>query len=90
MSLILWIVFFSLLGSIGSVCGAELLLIFPDRVRKTLVPGLISYATGTLLGAAFLDMIPHALEHTQAPPILATVLAGIILFFLLSNLSPDT
>jgi zinc and cadmium transporter len=31
-------------------------------------------------------MIPHALEHVQAPPILATVLSGIILFFLLEKL----
>lgn len=81
-----WIIIFSLLGSIGSVGGAALLLFFPERVRKTFVPCLISYATGTLLGAAFLGMIPHALEHTPALPILATVLAGIILFFLLEKL----
>ena len=84
--LLLWIIIFSLLGSIAAVAGASLLLIFPDKVRKTLVPCLISYATGTLLGAAFLGMIPHALEHAQAPPILATVLAGIILFFMLEKL----
>jgi zinc and cadmium transporter len=84
--ILLWIIIFSLLGSIGAIAGASLLLIFPDGVRKKLVPCLISYATGTLLGAAFLGMIPHALEHAQAPPILATVLAGIILFFLLEKL----
>ncbi len=84
--LLLWIIFFSLLGSIIAVAGVSLLLFFPEGVRKTLVPCLISYATGTLLGAAFLGMIPHALEHAQAPPILATVLAGIILFFLLEKL----
>jgi zinc and cadmium transporter len=68
------------------VGGASLLLVFPYGVRKTLVPSLISYATGTLLGAAFLGMIPHALKHAAAPHILATVLAGIILFFLLEKL----
>jgi zinc and cadmium transporter len=68
------------------VGGAALLLFFPERVRKTFVPYLISYATGTLLGAAFLGMIPHALEHTPSSPILATVLVGIILFFLLEKL----
>jgi len=86
MQLIFWIIFFSFIGSIGSVGGAALLLMFPEEVRKTVVPGLVSYATGTLLGAAFLGMIPHALEHTQALPILATVLAGIILFFILEKL----
>ena len=84
--LLLWIIISSLLGSVAAVAGASLLLIFPDEVRKTLVPCLISYATGTLLGAAFLGMIPHALENAQAQPILATVLAGIILFFMLEKL----
>jgi zinc and cadmium transporter len=86
MHLLLWIIIFSLLGSVGAVCGAALLLLFPEGVRRTLLPSLISYATGTLLGAAFLGMIPHALEHTQASPILATVLVGIIIFFLLEKL----
>ena len=84
--LITWIVTFSVLGSVGAIGGAAALLLFPDRVRITLIPCLISYATGTLLGAAFLGMIPHALEHAQAPVVLATVLAGIILFFLLEKL----
>jgi len=86
MKLILWIIVFSVIGSVGSVSGAALLLMFPEGVRKTVVPVLVSYATGTLLGAAFPGMIPHALEHTQALPILATVLAGIILFFILEKL----
>ena len=86
MNILILILFFSMLGSVGSVAGAALLLLFPERVRKTLVPCLISYATGTLLGAAFLGMIPHALEYIEPFQILATVLAGIILFFLLEKL----
>ena len=86
MNILVLILFFSVLGSIGSVAGAALLLLFPERVRKTLVPCLISYATGTLLGAAFLGMIPHALEYIEPFQILAAVLAGIILFFLLEKL----
>jgi zinc and cadmium transporter len=86
MNILVLILFFSMLGSIGSVSGAALLLIFPERVRKTLVPCLISYATGTLLGAAFLGMIPHALQYIEPFRILTAVLAGIILFFLLEKL----
>jgi zinc and cadmium transporter len=56
--MLLWIIGFSLLGSVGAVAGAALFLFFPEGIRKTLVPCLISYATGTLLGAAFLGMIP--------------------------------
>lgn len=84
-NLLLLIIIFSLLGSIMAVGGASLLLTFPDRMRKTLVPCLVSYATGTLLGAAFLGMIPEALEQAHAPLILASVLIGIIVFFLLEK-----
>lgn len=86
MTILSLIIIFSLLGSAGAVGGAALLLVFPQRVRKTLVPSLISYATGTLLGAAFLGMIPYAIEHTQASSILTTILIGIVLFFLLEKL----
>jgi zinc and cadmium transporter len=84
--LITWIIIFSLLGSVGSLGGAVLLLAFPDRKRSSVVPALVSYAAGTLLGAAFLGMIPQALDRASAGPVLATVLAGIVLFFLLEKL----
>lgn len=84
--LIIWIIIFSILGSVGSVSGSALLMVFPEGVRRILTPCFVSYATGTLLGAAFLGMIPNALEHVQATTILALVLAGIILFFLLEKL----
>ncbi|OGW33107.1 MAG: ZIP zinc transporter [Nitrospirae bacterium GWC2_56_14] len=84
--LLTWIVVFSLLGSVGSLAGALLLLAFPSRMRSTVVPALVSYSAGTLLGAAFLGMLPQALERAYAGPVLATVLAGIVLFFLLEKL----
>ena len=86
MNVLVLILFFSMLGSVGSVAGAALLLFFPQSVRNILVPCLISYATGTLLGAAFLGMIPHALEESDPFRILASVLGGIVLFFLLEKL----
>ncbi len=84
--ILLWIIVFSLLGSVISVCGAALLLFFPDKIRKTLVPCLISYATGTLLGAAFLGMIPRAIENTQPNKIFVILLLGLMIFFLLEKL----
>jgi len=79
-SLFLWIIVFSLLGSVGAIGGAALILLFPDTMRKRLLPCLLSYATGTLLGAAFLGMIPKSMQ--QAPPlnISITILAGIVIF----------
>ena len=84
--LIFWVLLFSILGSIGAIAGAALLLILPVTIRERLVPCLISYATGTLLGAAFLGMIPASLEQTSARSILMTVLAGMVAFFILEKL----
>lgn len=84
--MLLWIIGFSILGSIGAIAGAALFLFFPDGVRKILLPYMISYATGTLLGAAFLGMIPAGLERAPANPLMATVLAGLVMFFVLEKL----
>ena len=84
--LLVWIIVFSLLGSVGALAGAALLLAFPRAIRDALVPALISYAAGVLLGAAFLGMIPKALAGDPGAPILATVLAGLVLFFVLEKL----
>jgi zinc and cadmium transporter len=84
--MLLWIIGFSLLGSLGAIAGAALMLFFPDGIRRTLVPCLISYATGTLLGAAFLGMIPAGLKQAPAVSVMATVLAGMVLFFVLEKL----
>lgn len=84
--LLLWIVTFSLIGSVGAAAGAALLLVFPLATRDALVPALISYAAGVLLGAAFLGMIPTALLRGDATLILPTVLSGLVLFFVLEKL----
>ena len=84
--ILLWIMVFSLLGSIGATSGAAMMLLFPENIRKVIVPNLISYATGTLLGAAFLGMIPAGLKHTPAIEITSTVLTGIVLFFILEKI----
>ena len=84
--MLLWILIFSLLGSVGAVGVSALLLVFPEGVRKTLIPCLISYATGTLLGAAFLGMIPAGLRQAPANDVMPAILAGIVLFFILEKL----
>jgi hypothetical protein len=44
--LVAWIACFSLLGSIGSVAGAGLMLLFPaSAIRRVILPCLVSYAT---------------------------------------------
>jgi zinc and cadmium transporter len=84
--LLAWIVVFSVVGSVGAMAGAALMLAFPDRVRDSLLPALLGYATGTLLGAAFLGMIPKALAGQTASAVSTTLLAGIVAFFMLEKL----
>ncbi len=79
------IIFFSLLGSICSVGLAALLLLFKEERLPILTSRLIPYAIGTLLGAAFLGMIPHALLKLKSTTVLPTVLAGTILFYILEK-----
>lgn len=79
------IVFFTLLGSLFSVGIAGLMLLFKKERLSFLASRLIPYAIGTLLGAAFIGMIPHALLRISSTSVLATVLAGIILFFMLEK-----
>ena len=81
-----WIVGFGLLGSIGAIGAAALFLLFPENVRRIVIPSLISFATGTLLGAAFLGMLPAALDQAPARTVMTTVLIGMVLFFVLEKL----
>ena len=47
---------------------------------------LVSFAVGALLGAVFLELLPHALEHGSTEGVMLTMLCGLLLFFLLEKL----
>jgi zinc and cadmium transporter len=79
------IILFTLLGSVCSVALAGLLLLFKRSLLHTIVGYLIPYAIGTLLGAAFFGMIPHALQNLESGSVLPTVLCGIIVFYVLEK-----
>ncbi len=81
------IVLCTILGSLGSVAMAGLVLLFRGRRLALLTGALIPYAIGTLLGAALFGMIPHALEHLPTTTVLPTVLFGIMLFYLLEKVT---
>jgi zinc and cadmium transporter len=55
-------------------------------VRASWVPMLVSFAIGALLGAAFLEIIPHAFETGEAHQVAFAILAGIFGFFVLEKL----
>jgi zinc and cadmium transporter len=77
----------SLLGGFGGLSVAALLLLAPPRTRHWLVPALVSYAVGALLGVALLELLPQALEVLQPRRAFATLLAGILTFFVLEKLA---
>ena len=76
----------SLVGSCGGLVVASSLVFFPVRARTRLVPWLVSYAVGALLGVALLLLLPEALADLPAPAVFSTLLAGILVFFVLEKL----
>jgi zinc and cadmium transporter len=76
----------SVLGSCGGLLVASTLLLFSDRVRTRIVPWLVSYAVGALLGVALLALLPEALAELPPQAVFGTLLFGILIFFVLEKL----
>ena len=89
MHLLFWIILFSLIGGILSVIAASLFLLVPDHHHPRLLPHGVSFALGALLSVTFLDLLPHAMASAgpdRVEALFGTVLAGVLLFFLLEKL----
>jgi zinc and cadmium transporter len=84
MPVLAWILAACLAGGLISVLLASLVAF---RLQARLVPILVSYAVGALLGAVFLDIVPHLFEETRDPGgTAALILAGLLGFFVLEKL----
>lgn len=94
MSLLFWIIPFSLLGGLLSTLAASLLLLLSEDRLGRWMPGLVSLAIGALLGASFVGLLPHAIEMMAENPDVdadvhslgLTVLLGILVFFTLEKM----
>lgn len=86
MSLLLIAVGLAILGSLGGILLGAVLLLFTASVRTKLVPWLVSYAVGTLLGVALLDVLPEALQRLNSRTVFSALLAGILVFFVLEKM----
>jgi zinc and cadmium transporter len=89
MSLLGWILLFSLLGGVLSVLAAAVFLLLSQQLRNRMLPHAVSFAIGALLGAALLGLLPHALESvggTDFHGVTGAVLLGLFGFFLLEKL----
>ena len=76
----------SLLGGLGGLLVASGLLLIRDSARSKLIPWLVSYAVGALLGISMLALLPTALEQLPPQRVFTTLLLGIPLFFVLEKL----
>lgn len=84
MSTLFFVVAATLAGGVLSVAAAAL---FALRAREADVPMLVSFAIGTLLAAALLEILPHALETARQPgAVTGVLLGGILAFFILEKL----
>ena len=75
-----------LIGSGGGLLVASSLVFFPQRIRSRAVPWLVSYAVGTLLGVALIDLLPEALQQLSPVSVFRALLVGILAFFVLEKL----
>jgi len=76
----------SLVGGLGGLLVASGVLLINDSARARMVPWLVSYAVGALLGVSTMAILPSALEQLPAPRVFGTLLLGILLFFVLEKL----
>ena len=89
MPLLVWIILFTAVGGIASAAFAGLFLLVPEAAGRRLMPHFVSYATGALLGAALLALLPEAIAGVGpegAHAIGVALLVGLGVFFLIEKL----
>ena len=89
MPLLLWIILFTAVGGIASAAFAGVFLLLPEAVGRRLLPHFVSYATGALLGAALLALLPDALEGVGpagAHSVGVAMVVGLGIFFVIEKL----
>lgn len=88
MSTLAMITAFTTLGGVLSVLAASTFMVLPGGARERILPHMISFATGALLGASLLALLPHAIEHAgpRVHELGAALVGGILIFFVLEKL----
>lgn len=89
MPLLLWVILFTAFGGIASAAFAGLFWLLPRSVAGRFLPHFVSFATGALLGAALLALLPEAIEGAGpqgAHAIGASLALGLAIFFVIEKL----
>ena len=89
MPLLGWIVLFTAVGGIASAAFAGLFLLLPEKTGLRMLPHFVSFATGALIGAALLGLLPEAMQSVGpggAHAIGVALLVGLGVFFIIEKL----
>jgi zinc and cadmium transporter len=62
-----------------------LFLGFRQQVLGRLLTSLVAFASGALIGGAFLHLIPHSLETVSSDLVFSFTIAGMLIFFVLEK-----
>jgi len=86
MSALFWIIVATFIVSLISFVGAVTLVLSKNRLQKILLV-LVGFAAGTLIGGAFLHLLPESIEQSkEINNIFLSVIIGFVVFFLLEKL----
>jgi len=81
-----YILALSLPGTVAVVSASSLALFIRDATIERLVPRLVHFSAGALLGATFFGLLPSAARTVGPSKVFGLVLVGIFAFFLLEKL----
>ena len=84
-----WIILFTAVGGIASAAFAGLFLLLPEKTGMRMLPHFVSFATGALIGAALLGLLPEAMEAVGpggAHSIGYALVVGLGVFFIIEKL----
>jgi zinc and cadmium transporter len=84
-----WIIVFTAVGGIASAAFAALFLLVPERTGLRMLPHFVSFATGSLIGAALLGLLPEAMQSVGpggAHSIGVALVVGLGVFFIIEKL----
>jgi zinc and cadmium transporter len=87
--LLLWVIVCAALGGIASAAFAVAFLWVPEAHSARILPHFVSFATGALLGAALLALLPEAIEGAGvggAHGLGIALVAGLGVFFVIEKL----